>query len=923
MRIIAAIAVSIALSLLVIQNSEKLQDTISTAIIQFIEKDWSARLSITEKPRINFFTFSVYLGKGTVTPIDAKKYHWAFDECLVYVSPFALLTRHQAELHISLNNVTASTNMRGLDIDLVDHIKQILVKTDDAPPISLESLRITNIDATVNYGQQKITCKVPGTFALANDSDLMRYKSPTWHGSLELEKALLCVNDIPYAQEFCGTTDFYLDEEQDGWQFSTNSAGKLPIVDSHNEYVIAGRWNQDGGALMLTGGHNATRLAITFSYPLTIGLKGYFPVNHINHAIRAINKNHTPHNSVGGQCTLNTVLVVHDADDMLTSSGTVVFDNVTIGSLELKHTGIVLSSSKATVADTPVFGDDATYGLRGTFDWDLAKNLSHLRLANTNELILTESTTNGPIYTIAPGQLLFNTTCDSDAVCRGSYRFNLNNKIYKKAFNHRGILAFKNSIFAIKGQDQHGNYAIKTAISPHPHLINVYYEKNGLPLVQCSASKQKPFCLEGSVSWLFLKRFLDQQYRRMIFSADGSLFISLNQQNPEAIATRIAVAQGSFYMPEYHNILKNFSLDFIIKPEARQVELNNALITMSKGEISCPHAVAKFDGQYNLSYLMAPWKLDNLFVNWKKDFYGFAYGTLTLSKKENEAAMLTGNIVLKKSIIKDSFLQEQTNSSSYNNMPIQLAYPIGFDLKLMTETPIRTKVGSFNTAARVDLSIVSAPQKDFFGSPIVTGSIDLEKGSLSILNKKLAIQYGKLQFLHNNLQDPLIDLMARSRIGKYVVSLQATGSLQKPTILLESNPGLSEEQIIGLLLTGSELSSLQSDLPAMLMQNLDALIFSRKKSSPQQSVMDKITKTLKYVQITPNFDAATGERGILKGSVTMNVTDQLRAKIDKDLDLQKNFSAQIEYLLSDNINLKLVQEQRGESGVEVEFRIKP
>ena len=62
---------------------------------------------------------------------------------------------------------------------------------------------------------------------------------------------------------------------------------------------------------------------------------------------------------------------------------------------------------------------------------------------------------------------------------------------------------------------------------------------------------------------------------------------------------------------------------------------------------------------------------------------------------------------------------------------------------------------------------------------------------------------------------------------------------------------------------------------------------------------------------------------MLKGSFTVNVTDQLRAKIDKDLDLQKNFSAQIEYLLSDNINLKLVQEQRGERGIEVEFRVKP
>jgi hypothetical protein len=154
-----------------------------------------------------------------------------------------------------------------------------------------------------------------------------------------------------------------------------------------------------------------------------------------------------------------------------------------------------------------------------------------------------------------------------------------------------------------------------------------------------------------------------------------------------------------------------------------------------------------------------------------------------------------------------------------------------------------------------------------------------------------------------------------------MITLQATGSLQKPTMLLESTPDLTEEQIIGLLLTGSEQATLQADLPTMLLQNLDLVLFENKKKSKNAALFDKITKTFKYVQITPNLTDQPG-RSKLKGSISVNLTDQLHARINKDLDLQKDFSAQLEYLLADDINLKVIRNQRGELGSEIELRLK-
>ena len=87
-------------------------------------------------------------------------------------------------------------------------------------------------------------------------------------------------------------------------------------------------------------------------------------------------------------------------------------------------------------------------------------------------------------------------------------------------------------------------------------------------------------------------------------------------------------------------------------------------------------------------------------------------------------------------------------------------------------------------------------------TPQLTGSIKLDSGHIKFLRTKLYFEYGKVQFISNQMNDPIIDLIARNRINKYQITLQATGSLQKPIILLESNPELTEEQILGLLYPG-------------------------------------------------------------------------------------------------------------------------
>ena len=107
------------------------------------------------------------------------------------------------------------------------------------------------------------------------------------------------------------------------------------------------------------------------------------------------------------------------------------------------------------------------------------------------------------------------------------------------------------------------------------------------------------------------------------------------------------------------------------------------------------------------------------------------------------------------------------------------------------------------------------------------------------------------------------------------------------------------------------------------LQNLNNLITGSKKTIPTTTNFFKqITKPLKYIQITPNFTDQSG-RGGIKGSIQIDVSDRLHARIQKNLSSQEDFSFQVEYFLTDDINVKAIKDQRGDLGAEVEFCFKP
>ena len=527
-------------------------------------------------------------------------------------------------------------------------------------------------------------------------------------------------------------------------------------------------------------------------------------------------------------------------------------------------------------------------------------------------------------YEIGTKNLFINGVFDKNFNLSGDYSLNISDHSASKTFKYDGNFKFENNELKINGKTRKGEYEINSQILPTPSFSKWIYKVNGQNLIDLQCNDMQTNVLQGSINFALIKSFLTQSTKNLILGRDCIFNLAVDQSNFFLLHGNAKLTHGKFYIPESRNIIEKFQTDFEINIPSRRITLNNAYVGFFKGDVSSPKIIIQFDENNLLSNLHVPLNIKDLLVNWKKDLLAIIYGNILIKKNSQGNCKALAQLVVKKAILRENILSLPENKSFSNPMGISFLQnnDFDFDIKLSSEQPIKAKTPSLETSASINLRIVYQKNKNIMRFPQLTGSIRLDSGHIKFLQTKLYFEYGKIQFISNQMNDPIIDLIARNRINKYQITLQATGSLQKPIILLESNPELTEEQILGLLLSGSEAAKLQTDLFAMLEQNLHDMILGSKAISPgATSFFQKLAKPFKYIQITPDFTNQSA-RGGIKGTVSANLTDQVKAQIQKNFNLQDDFSAQIEYQATDDVSIKGSVDQRGELGAEVELRLK-
>ena len=307
------------------------------------------------------------------------------------------------------------------------------------------------------------------------------------------------------------------------------------------------------------------------------------------------------------------------------------------------------------------------------------------------------------------------------------------------------------------------------------------------------------------------------------------------------------------------------------------------------------------------------------FLNWEKYLYAIASGAILFEKRKAAISELKGFVSFDRSQFKENIFAFKGQQNFFNSLQesSKNMYSCNLDLFFDTRSPVVITTPYLETYAAIDLHMGSSTVR-----PELQGTLQLRGGKLIFPIQALTIFQGKLSFLPGQIEDPFIELIAQGRVKRYLVTVTVGGSARDPHIFFTSTPALSEEQIIMLLLTGSEHESLNVMFPALIMRNIEAIILGNVgRLAPPDGLFDSWLKPLEHITFVPRFTDQTG-RGGLKAALEIEVSSRLHATIEKNFSLSEDTAFEMEYAFSDDVGLKITKGERGDMGAEVAMRFK-
>jgi len=121
-------------------------------------------------------------------------------------------------------------------------------------------------------------------------------------------------------------------------------------------------------------------------------------------------------------------------------------------------------------------------------------------------------------------------------------------------------------------------------------------------------------------------------------------------------------------------------------------------------------------------------------------------------------------------------------------------------VQIQTKKPLVYKKGDINIEAKVDLQVYKAEYSEL----MLLGSVEiLEGGSYTFENKKFVFDQSHVYFT-GNPNKPLIEASLKYRSLKHLITIAVTGTADMPNIKFSSKPSLTKEQILSIILFGSE-----------------------------------------------------------------------------------------------------------------------
>lgn len=903
-RIFLSFLVGIVITVLVMHDDPQFKQYIGNFYVRALQSSLDCTFDGTVE-RVNFLNSTLEFTDVSVRPCAPnQQWYW---RCNKYVTSFSwwhFFVYGTVEMNLSLQGLQVDTVFQHGKLGIMPHIQKLLSGVSLAVPTFLKNLSFKDAQVCMRTADNATVFN----FAINSSSKSI---NNIFRSSIYIKDGVCAHNNERVLQHFAGS--LYLDSFKQGTNsrvfMRTSGNFVLPRLPEHAQHCfVNGVWRDKQGTFSIKNSDETLLcepLTITSSDEVTaLQFSADMPLAHI---VSLLQEQYDS-SLISGTCKTQVTITSKAADTDI--QATVIAQDIMYGTKKLCSLGKITGHKQQdSFAGTVHIKKNKVFDVDGTWKYDIPEKTGFLHCANT-VMMSVPATRNWHVF---PRDCTLDFQLQQDNVV-GAFTCAAHNKKLQQEKKVEGSFNYTPDIFSLHGTFDNNVYDLACTLQPHLQLQHFdYKDAQGNSCIALQATSDTKF--KGTITFPFVRNFLTTLFA---YDVPGQGNVQVHGTvHHEYIAAKVFLDNAHIRLPKTYNFIDDFSALLCFSTRDHTLIAKDVHLGLHRGDVHCNRGVIFFDAMMRPTFIHVPFLLDNCLLNIKKDLFALLSGYVLL-KQDSDSFTCGGHVFLERSQLTSSIFSVDLHKKlfSLSGQPLDAHdNSVRLNMSVETKDPIRIKTPLLQTNVQTNVRLSGS-----VADPYVSGSLQLLSGTIMFPYKHLYLTQGSLHFVPTQLYDPVINVIAKNKIKKYNVTLQVAGTLNNHTISLSSTPPLTEEQIISLLLAGSDSETLSAAMPALVMQNVRNIIFGNvgDTGDPYGS---SLLRPFKHVHLVPSFSDQSG-RGGLRGALEIEVNEQWRALLQKNFSLSEDTRFEVEYLLSDDITLRGYRDEHRDIGGEVEMRWK-
>jgi hypothetical protein len=492
------------------------------------------------------------------------------------------------------------------------------------------------------------------------------------------------------------------------------------------------------------------------------------------------------------------------------------------------------------------------------------------------------------------------------------------------ALKARGIYSYHDDLFSLVGKiNDRVSYCAAQCDDGFRIKRAVILDHKNNPELFLSGQGVANEKLVGKINGRACMRLLPTAIKNKLIGDFGHLQVVCDQsQMPLRCQGALQLKDSSFCVGGSSNALLSGGMRFEVDFLLNAATLSDLEIHSSCGEINSKEVLLNW-GDGGILFAHVPVGVRNFLINRGKDFYAIVDGDCAFDLIHGGRHSIDGAFVIKKSGLSKLQLDDSGPlDGSFYSMLLKKTEFLGIDgaLTIKTQEPLSVTLPMLRTSVHVNAKVDIGIQGVGSIIPKISGTLKLDGGELDVLGRSLRIMRGLVHILPAQNDNPVIDFLAYTNIKQYRIAIHGTGTIQRPSFVFESTPPLSQEQIIGLMLSGAEHPDINQQLPGIFLQNIHKILQSPEVSG-KKNMLQALFNSFKYIQLLPYQDDLSSQKTV-KARLNVDLGPHLRALFHKDILGKEAIALQFEYDVSNDLFLRFLRQTSGFVGAEAEMRFK-